>query len=177
MNARNAYNLLADGGCVTAGGPYPGYGQSLSDMAHGGKNQVDAGSISTPPPTPPPTFASCSSSQKALTVEIVTDNFPDETTWTITEKCSENNEVIMSGGPYSSTDTEYYEHMCVDDRKYEFKIIVSIFFNHSFSHQFKIEAFEFADINFVPLIISILYHARMLMEMEFAAIGVQDPTK
>ena len=128
VNAKAAYDLLADGGCVAAGGAYPANGQPLSSMAQGGKDQVEQGSVPTPPPTPAPTEVTCTSTQKRLEVEIITDNYPDETTWTVTDKCSSNNQVIMSGGPYSSAGTEYSQDICAETGQYEFKINVSFFY-------------------------------------------------
>ena len=126
VNAKAAYDLLADGGCVAAGGAYPANGQPLSSMAQGGKNQVET--VPTATPTPAPTFTPCpSSTQKRLQVEIATDSYPSETTWTVTNKCSSDNQVIMSGGTYPTAHTDYSQDICAENGQYEFKINVSYF--------------------------------------------------
>ncbi|KAL7555314.1 hypothetical protein ACHAWF_018976 [Thalassiosira exigua] len=80
----------------------------------------------TPPPTPaptpaPPTPAPTPCTGLALTVNVLTDNYPSETTWTLKNTCMANEEVA-SGGPYSSPGTEYSEDFCVPDGAYDFEI-------------------------------------------------------
>ena len=54
-----------------------------------------------------------------LTVTILTDEYPGETTWTVTDI---NGTVVASGGPYATTATEYVEQVCVGAGCYTFTI-------------------------------------------------------
>ena len=46
-----------------------------------------------------------------VTVTILTDNYPGETTWTVTDG---SGTTVMSGGPYSTTATTYTETACLE---------------------------------------------------------------
>ena len=46
-----------------------------------------------------------------VTVTILTDNYPGETTWTVTNG---SGTTVMSGGPYSTTATTYAETACLE---------------------------------------------------------------
>lgn len=79
----------------------------------------------TPPPTPaptpaPPTPAPTPCTGLALTVNVLTDNYPSETTWTLKNTCTGQEEA--SGGPYSSAGTLYTADFCVPDGAYDFEI-------------------------------------------------------
>merc|ERR1711966_186376 len=63
------------------------------------------------PPPPSPTSAPTPCSQSAVTVGIVTDNYPGETSWTLENTC--NGDQVGSGGSYTSSNTEYKEEFCV----------------------------------------------------------------
>ena len=45
-------------------------------------------------------------------MEVLTDYYPEETTWEITDDCN-NGAVVMSGGPYSDDTTLFTEEMDV----------------------------------------------------------------
>ena len=45
---------------------------------------------------PSETFAQCEAGQSVVVVEILTDNYPGEITWTL----SDANGQLLSGGPY-----------------------------------------------------------------------------
>lgn len=65
---------------------------------------------------------SCILGGEDLTVIILTDNYPGETTWTVTDAAGA---VVASGGPYAATGTEYVEQICVDGGCYTFTIFDS----------------------------------------------------
>ena len=71
----------------------------------------------------------CSGSDKRIEVDILTDNYPAETTWTVTDKCGASG-VVLSGGPYdgSDTNTAFSKSVCATAGQYEFKIDVSALF-------------------------------------------------
>ncbi len=74
-------------------------------------------------PTPNPTSAPTCGNGEMMKVTIGTDNYPGETTWQLTNTCT--NQVIMSGGPYATSATEYvHTDECVPEGKYEFSIQV-----------------------------------------------------
>ena len=116
IDAEAAYNRLSNG-CEYAGGSplEPG------DTPLGGKDQL--GAQPTPPPTPAPTIF-CAGVQKQVEVNILTDNYPSETTWTVTDKCG-NGGIVLSGGPYSSSGTTESSSSSVCEGEYEFQINVS----------------------------------------------------
>lgn len=97
----------------------------LDDKAQDGTDQWLTTTVScqgpTPPPTPPPpTSAPTPCSQSAVTVGIVTDNYPGETSWTLENTC--NGDQVGSGGSYTSSNTEYKEEFCVPPAKFKFTI-------------------------------------------------------
>ncbi|MDF1697429.1 MAG: zinc-dependent metalloprotease [Saprospiraceae bacterium] len=53
-----------------------------------------------------------------LTLTITTDNYPGETTWTVTNGSG----TVASGGPYGSANTTYTESICLVDGCYDFTI-------------------------------------------------------
>ncbi|MEM9548884.1 MAG: zinc-dependent metalloprotease [Bacteroidota bacterium] len=53
-----------------------------------------------------------------LTLKITTDNYPGETTWTVTS----GGNTVASGGPYTSQNTTYTESICLVDGCYDFTI-------------------------------------------------------
>ena len=77
------------------------------------RNAVSAGSC----------LQACSSgcSDNELTLTILTDNYPGETTWTVTSGGSP----VASGGPYGSANTSYSETICLVDGCYDFNIFDS----------------------------------------------------
>ncbi len=54
--------------------------------------------------------AQCADGETEVVVEILTDNYPNEITWTL----SDANGVLLSGGPYSSNGTTYTDTVCID---------------------------------------------------------------
>ena len=56
------------------------------------------------------TSAQCEAGQSEVVVEILTDNYPGEITWTL----SDANGQLLSGGPYGSTGTTYTDTVCID---------------------------------------------------------------
>ena len=62
---------------------------------------------------------SCILGGEDLTITILTDNYPAETTWTLTDGTGS---VVASGGPYEVTGTEYVEQACVEAGCYTFTI-------------------------------------------------------
>jgi len=53
-------------------------------------------------------------------MDITTDDFPEETTWSVTKGCSD--EVIFAGGSYTDANTEYTESVCLPPAQYTFTI-------------------------------------------------------
>ena len=62
---------------------------------------------------------SCILGGQNLVVSILTDNYPGETTWALTDL---DGAVVVSGGPYSDANTLYEESICVGDGCYTFTI-------------------------------------------------------
>ncbi len=55
----------------------------------------------------------------SLTLTILTDNYPGETTWDVRDG---GGNVLASGGPYGATGTTYVENICVADACFDFTI-------------------------------------------------------
>ena len=55
--------------------------------------------------------AQCTDNQSEVVVEILTDNYPGEITWTLTG----TEGLLLSGGPYGSTGTSYSDTVCIDN--------------------------------------------------------------
>jgi len=72
-------------------------------------------------------FNPCPDSLTRIEVDIITDNYPTETTWTVTDKCG-SNEVVLSGGGNSyanSPNSPFSQNICAAEGEYEFTINVS----------------------------------------------------
>lgn len=69
---------------------------------------------SDPPSQSPTTLAWCLNipGKVLLEVDILTDKYPEETSWSLRNECKD--EVIMTGSGYSQQRTQYEEDYCVD---------------------------------------------------------------
>jgi hypothetical protein len=95
-------------------GSYKGYARDLVTTVGGCR-------VPTPSPTPVPTPNGC----KLLKVTVKTDNYPGETSWTVTNICGSPTQVVMSGGPYTEKLTTYTQEQCeYGDGQYSFTIKV-----------------------------------------------------
>ncbi len=74
----------------------------------------------TQEPTASPTAPSPTSDCVPFEMSIMTDNYPGETTWSLTKGCSD--EVVLSGGPFSKANTLYTENKCLPRGSYTFTI-------------------------------------------------------
>jgi len=76
-------------------------------------------SPSPPPPTPAPT--PCGGS--IVKVEVNTDNYPQETSWSLVNKCTDQTVFSVSQGQYTSAGETYSEEICVpSNAEYSFTI-------------------------------------------------------
>ena len=55
-------------------------------------------------------WGQCEAGQNSLLVEIVTDDFPTETTWQVTM----GEQVLLEGGPYDAPNTLHQDTLCMD---------------------------------------------------------------
>ncbi|MEL6969138.1 MAG: M43 family zinc metalloprotease [Bacteroidota bacterium] len=102
-------SLLSSGGCGTPATPTCNDG-----IQNGNETGVDCGGPDCPA-CPPQTCTD-------VVVSILTDNYPGETTWQITDA---GGAVVASGGPYGSTGTLFTSNECLDDGCYDFTIFDS----------------------------------------------------
>ncbi len=65
---------------------------------------------------------SCLLTGTSVTMTVLTDNYPAETTWTVVDA---NGETVMSGGPYSSNATTYTSEECLADGCYTLTVFDS----------------------------------------------------
>ena len=86
-------------------------------LAQYGDYQGNNTECSEPPPPPPPP---CTTPDATITIEILTDSWPDETTWELVEV---GIGVIATGGPYVNSSTTYSTDVPVCSTScYEFTI-------------------------------------------------------
>jgi hypothetical protein len=98
---------------VDCGGPDCPACPTCSDgIQNGDETGVDCGGSSCP---------ACPCTGENVTLTLITDNYPGETTWTITD----GGVTYASGGPYGSTGTTYIEVACLNDGCYDFNIFDS----------------------------------------------------
>ena len=71
---------------------------------------------------PPPTPGQCSGSEVPLTVEVDTDRYPGETSWTLTNDCTKGAVDSVARGSLSSSGTRYTKNYCVPPASYIFTI-------------------------------------------------------
>lgn len=139
VDAKAAYDLL-ESGCENAGGlAYPPSG-NLHDLAKGGKFQKDEGCTidahcdqfnpalgnyfcDTSTGSCERVVVPCTGVQKEVVVDIRTDNYPSETTWTVTDLCGYGD--TFSGGPYSNANRDYSSSNDVCEGQYQFTLNVS----------------------------------------------------
>ena len=57
-----------------------------------------------------------------IVVEIKTDNYPFETSWTLVNTCVEGGEEVMSGGPYTQGASTFSDELCTDTGRYRFTL-------------------------------------------------------
>ena len=78
--------------------------------------------ISTAPtasPSAAPTIV-CQDGEARVQIDILTDNYPEETTWKLTNTCT--NALLLSGGPYATKGHQINEIHCIPKGSYEFEI-------------------------------------------------------
>ena len=115
-----SYSVLVDGVEKLSGGAF-GSSETKSFGVCGGSPPTKSPTSS---PTASPTISSCSAGEREVRLDLLTDNYPGETTWELSNACT--NEEIASGGPYSSQGTGYSELVCVPENgSYSFTIFDS----------------------------------------------------
>ena len=77
----------------------------------------------------------CSPTEKLIQVDLLTDNFPEETVWTVAKTIEYEGasytslDPVLSGGPYASDDSNdnklFQDAVCVPEGQYTFTIYVS----------------------------------------------------
>ena len=72
-------------------------------------------------PSKSPTNSKCPAGEKMLEVDILTDNYPGETTWNVKSVC-DGGSTVLSGGPYSITGSTNFGMACVPEGRYTFEI-------------------------------------------------------
>jgi len=115
----DAIGIHTHGGCSSTGGSNSGTRIDKPEFAAHINSLLGGDPSPTASPTPLPT---CSTA-KTIKIGIVTDNYPGETSWTLTDTCS--GQVVGSKvpGDYSQQNTpQPAEVFCVDDAEYTFTI-------------------------------------------------------
>lgn len=119
-------------GCARPG--YPGVYARISDQflwirdeickagAHNDPRPEFCGSLgpTLSPTLAPPTNSPTPCVGSPFELSLTTDNYPEETTWTLFNEC--NDEQQAAGGGYQDQGTDYEEEECVPSGKYTFTI-------------------------------------------------------
>ncbi len=109
-------NRVANASCTTAcdggGGP-----TCTDGIQNGQETGVDCGGPDCPPCD---TGGGCTQNEATLT--LVLDNYPGETTWTVTDAAGTT---LYSGGPYSSVGATVTEIFCIADGCFDYNIFDS----------------------------------------------------
>mmetsp|Transcript_14428 Transcript_14428/g.31623 ORF Transcript_14428/g.31623 Transcript_14428/m.31623 type:complete len:665 (+) Transcript_14428:110-2104(+) len=142
IDAGAAYSLLSSANCVGAGGLSSSeVGKTQSQMAQGGAYQRDIGctvdahcyigsdpnfgtryctdtkicAVKVPSPSPP-----CVGTDVKITVEFKTDNFPGESSWTISQTCGSG--FSKSSDGFTEDSTVNIDNYCTSDGEFMFTI-------------------------------------------------------
>ena len=188
VDAQAAYILL-ESGCEIAGGlKDPPSGKLPHDLAMGGKFQKDEGCTidshcdqfnpalgqslcNTDTGSCERGVVPCTGVQKEVVVEILTDNYPGETTWTLIDLCGYGENI--SGGPYTRRSRTYSSSNDVCEGRYKFQINVSYSFCASVHNLPNTKSL-------IPMLTSWLcvcaFQSRTLPATAFAAVMVQEVT-
>ena len=77
--------------------------------------------VVTPQPTATPPTTPCTG--MSITVDVLTDNYPKETSWTLTNTCTgQTQELVGVNTLYTTKATEYSDKYCVPPARYTFQI-------------------------------------------------------
>merc|ERR1719253_1123434 len=110
-----AIGVHTHGGCSSTGGSNMGTRIDRADFAAA----INALLGVSPPPAPTAPPVSTCALGADLKVEVLTDNYPGETTWTLENVCE--SEQIASGGPYA-TQTTFSQEVCDTPGEFKFTI-------------------------------------------------------
>jgi hypothetical protein len=81
-------------------------------------------SPTTSKPTSSPTvFAPCNGNQMKVEVKVLTDNYPGETSWKLTNQCNSSQVNETSGVPYTQSSTLYRFTKCLPTGSYVYTIM------------------------------------------------------
>eukprot|EP00547_Thalassionema_nitzschioides_P000836 CAMPEP_0194199160 /NCGR_PEP_ID=MMETSP0156-20130528/279_1 /TAXON_ID=33649 /ORGANISM="Thalassionema nitzschioides, Strain L26-B" /LENGTH=604 /DNA_ID=CAMNT_0038924015 /DNA_START=90 /DNA_END=1904 /DNA_ORIENTATION=+ len=78
-----------------------------------------AGPTNAPTPVPP-TLAPTPCPGADFKLTLLTDDYPEETSWTLTNQCT--GQLLVEGGNYQNGGTTYVEEECIPSGEYEFTI-------------------------------------------------------
>lgn len=67
-----------------------------------------------------PLDCTCPLGQKYISVDVKTDNYPTETSWTVVDAATSN--TVLSGSGYATANTLYSDSVCVAPAEYAFTI-------------------------------------------------------
>jgi len=92
-----------------------------SVSSHGDLASVLPAGTPAPTPTPPPTISPAPTTCDLIVVNILTDKYPGETSWSIVNKCTGKEIQRVNGYGSKSTDKKW-ESECINQGNYEFTI-------------------------------------------------------
>jgi len=114
----DAIGVHTHGGCSATGGSNSGTRIDKSEFAA----HVNSLLSGVPSPTPSPTPLPTCNTAKDIKVVVTTDNYPGETSWTLTNNCSGQVVGFKAIGDYPQQNTAFSETFCVEEAKFVFTI-------------------------------------------------------
>jgi len=115
----DAIGVHTHGGCSSTGGSNKGTRIDKPEFAAHVNSLLGGNPTPTTSPTPVPT---CNTA-KDIKIDITTDNYPGETSWTLKNTCSGEEIGSKAAGDYSQANTPYPTEMyCVDSAEFAFTI-------------------------------------------------------
>jgi len=109
------YEVTYDGEVVASGGEF----DSSEETTFG---SCDGAPTESPTESPPPTNAPTLCTGVVVKVDVLTDEYPEETFWTLVDNCADGLPVVLESNEYSDVNTQSSDVGCVTPSEFIFTI-------------------------------------------------------